>query len=190
MARQGDARRALSAQSAFRILCAHRRGPNGVSRWTAMVEERLRREMIDLDPREPWYAGRPVLVTRNDPEVGLYNGDAGVIVRRSPEVLRASFLQAGEVRDYSLSRLPAVETVFAMTIHKSQGSQFDQVAVLLPGEDSRILTRELLYTALTRARERLIIVGSEASIRAAVRRPISRASGLGRRLWGEPEISG
>ena len=86
--------------------------------------------------------------------------------------------------ELSPSRLAAVDTVYAMTVHKSQGSQFDTAAVLLPDASSPILTRELLYTAVTRARERLILVGSEAVLRAAIARPVARASGLRRRLWG------
>ena len=96
----------------------------------------------------------------------------------------AAFEQSGEIVRVSPSRLEGVETVYAMTVHKSQGSQFDTVAVLLPGPDSPILTRELLYTAVTRAKNRVIVVGSEESVRTAVDRPIARSSGLRRRLWG------
>ena len=98
----------------------------------------------------------------------------------------AAFERGDEIAEVSPTRLAAVDTVYAMTVHKSQGSQFDTVAFLLPGADSRVLTRELLYTAVTRARERLILVGTEEPIRAAVERPIARASGLRRALWGEP----
>jgi exodeoxyribonuclease V alpha subunit len=97
----------------------------------------------------------------------------------------AAFERSGEVVGFSPSRLGAVDTVYAMTIHKSQGSQFAAAAVLLPDQSSQILTRELLYTAVTRARERLILVGTEEAIRAAVSRPVARASGLRRRLWGD-----
>jgi exodeoxyribonuclease V alpha subunit len=99
---------------------------------------------------------------------------------RDGERVTAAF-ERGEV---SPARLGAVETVYAMTVHKSQGSQFESVAVLLPGPESPILTRELLYTAITRARRRLVLVGTEAAVRAAVSRPVARASGLRSRLWG------
>jgi exodeoxyribonuclease V alpha subunit len=96
----------------------------------------------------------------------------------------AAFERRGETAEYTPARLGAVETVYAMTIHKSQGSQFETAAVLLPEATSQILTRELLYTGVTRARERLILAGTEATVRAAVGRPVARASGLRWRLWG------
>ena len=98
----------------------------------------------------------------------------------------AVFERGGELLSFSPLRLGAVETVYAMTIHKSQGSQFDTAAILLPPPSSRILTRELLYTAVTRARERLVVVGTEEAVRVAVGRPVARASGLRGRLWGVP----
>jgi exodeoxyribonuclease V alpha subunit len=124
-------------------------------------------------------------VTENDYELGLYNGDTGVIVEHAGGTPMATFERAGELLNFSPLRLGAVETVYAMTIHKSQGSQFNTAAVLLPPADSPILTRELLYTAGTRARRHLVLIGTEATIRAAVTRPVSRASGLRRRLWPE-----
>ena len=130
-----------------------------------------------------WYPGRPLLVTANDYSLRLYNGDTGVVVARPGGRIVAAFERQGEVVDVSPARLAAVETVYAMTVHKAQGSQFDTVAVLLPGPDSPILTRELLYTAISRAQQRVILVGSEASVRSAVDRPIARASGLRERLW-------
>jgi exodeoxyribonuclease V alpha subunit len=139
-----------------------------------------------LDGEERWYAGRPLLVVENDYELGLYNGDTGVVVRRDEDRLVAAFPRGAEIVEYSPARLGAVETVYAMTIHKSQGSQFEAAAVLLPEPGSRILTRELLYTAVTRARQRLIVVGTEDALRTGVRRPVARASGLRWRLWGQP----
>ena len=123
-------------------------------------------------------------MTENDYELRLYNGDTGVVVQTGPTACSAAFERRGEIVEFSPTRLGAVDTVYAMTIHKSQGSQFDTAAVLLPPPTSRILTRELLYTAVTRARERLILAGTEEAIRAAVARPVARASGLRRRLWG------
>jgi exodeoxyribonuclease V alpha subunit len=178
-ARAGDPQHALAALNAFRLLCAHRRGPDGVATWTARVEG-----WLDVGDHG-WYAGRPLLVTENDYELRLFNGDTGVVVQREDRTI-AAFQRASELVEVSPSRLGAIETAYAMTVHKSQGSQFDTAAVLLPEPDARILTRELLYTAATRARERLILIGSEEAVRAAVARPIARASGLRDRLWGPP----
>jgi exodeoxyribonuclease V alpha subunit len=183
----GEAHAALEALAAFRILCAHRRGPYGVSTWTAHVEGWLEAELDGFVPEDRWYPGRPLLITENDYELRLYNGDTGVIVSSgSPDRVTAAFERGGEIVEYSPMRLGAIDTVYAMTIHKSQGSQFDAAAVLLPDPSSRILTRELLYTAVTRARERLILAGTEAAIRVAIERPVARASGLRRRLWERP----
>jgi exodeoxyribonuclease V alpha subunit len=186
-ARAGEAAAAIEALGAFRILCAHRRGPLGVTTWTARIETWLEAEVAGVNPQDRWYPGRPLLVTQNDYELGLYNGDTGVIVQSTADRVSASFRRRGEIVQYSPSRLSAVDTVYAMTIHKSQGSQFDTVAALLPAPESRILSRELLYTAATRARRRLILVATEETIRAALSRPVARASGLGRRLWRRGE---
>jgi exodeoxyribonuclease V alpha subunit len=183
-ARAGDAMRALSALGSFRMLCAHRRGTHGVAAWTTRVERWLAAAIEAFDAGERDYAGRPLLVTRNDYELGLYNGDTGVIVQSDPGHATAVFERGEELMSFSPLRLSGVETVYAMTIHKSQGSQFDTAAVLLPPADSPIVTRELLYTAVTRARKRLILVAGEDTVRAAVGRPVSRASGLRERLWG------
>jgi len=183
-AREGDGMRAIEALGAFRILCAHRRGPHGVTGRTAQVERWLAPEGLAADGE--WYAGRPLLVTENDYGLGLYNGDTGVVIAGGDGRLSAAFERAGGLVEFSPARLAAVDTVYAMTVHKSQGSQFDTAAVLLPDAASPILTRELLYTAVTRARRRLILVGSEAAVRAAVGRPVARASGLAGRLSQSP----
>jgi exodeoxyribonuclease V alpha subunit len=188
-ARAGRAREALDALGSFRILCAHRRGPYGVATWTARMEGWLAAELAGLDPEDRWYVGRPLLVNENDYELRLNNGDTGVVVALGDGRVAAAFARGQETIEHSPSRLGAVDTVYAMTVHKSQGSQFQSAAVLLPsgraGTVSRILTRELLYTAATRAQKRLILAGTEESVRAAVARPVARASGLGRRLWGD-----
>jgi exodeoxyribonuclease V alpha subunit len=184
-AREGAALEALAALGRFRLLCARRRGPYGVSDWTSRVQGWLAGDLEDIEQRD--YVGRPLLVTENDYELGLYNGDTGVIVASAGERPAAAFERGGEVLRFSPLRLGAVETVYAMTIHKSQGSQFDTAAVLLPPESSRILTRELLYTAVTRARTELILVGTEDAVRRAIERPVARASGLRERLWGTGE---
>jgi exodeoxyribonuclease V alpha subunit len=180
---EGDGAGAIDALGAFRVLCAHRRGPFGVGAWTARIEGWLAHAIPGFGALGDWYPGRPLLVTENDYGLRLYNGDTGAVVARPDGTVTAAFERHGDVAEISPSRLAAVETVYAMTVHKSQGSQFDTAAVVLPEPDSPLLTRELLYTAVTRAREELIVAGSEAAIRAAVARPVARASGLGRRLW-------
>ena len=111
-----------------------------------------------------WYVGRPLIVTENDYGLDLYNGDTGVVIEGpKPGVWSPPSSARGAIAEVSPTRLAAVDTVYAMTVHKSQGSQYGAVAFMLPSPDSRILTRELLYTAVTRARERLILVGSESS---------------------------
>ncbi len=182
-ARGGDAATAIAALGAFRVLCAHRRGAHGVARWTDQIERWLSQVIAGFGAEGRWYVGRPLLVTENDYGLRLYNGDTGVVVAAPEGRASCAFERRGEVLTVSPSRLAAVDTAYAMTIHKSQGSQVDTAAVLLPPPTSRILTRELLYTAVTRARERLIVVGTEETVRAAVERPVARASGLRGRLW-------
>ena len=184
-ARAGDGRAALEALAGFRMLCAHRRGPYGVATWSAQVEAWLAAAVPGFAAGGAWYVGRPLLVTENDYTLGLYNGDTGVVLTTSGDRRVAVFERRGQILEFSPARLSAVDTVHVMTIHKSQGSQFNTVAALLPDPDSPILTRELLYTAVTRARHRLILAGSEESIRAAVTRPVARSSGLRRWVWRE-----
>ena len=192
-ARAGDAAIALEQAEEHRLLCAHRRGPYGVSRWAAQVERWLDRADEDddvlVDPDRAagaqWWPGRPLLVTANDYDLGLYNGDTGVVValptadggRRAVAV----FSRGGTPLQRSPALLSGVQTVHAMTVHRAQGSQYARVSVLLPPAESPLLTRELLYTAVTRARTRVRVVGSADAVRAAVERPISRASGFARR---------
>ena len=175
----GDAPGALDALGAMRVLCAHRRGPYGVTGWTARIERWLAESIDGYATDGIWYVGRPLLVTANDYALRLYNGDTGVIVRSPDHGVVAAFQRGSTTVEISPRRISAVDTVHAMTIHKSQGSQFAAVAVVLPEPTSPILTRELLYTAVTRAQRHLIVVGTEASIRASVARPIARATGFG-----------
>jgi exodeoxyribonuclease V alpha subunit len=183
-ARGGDALAALARLGSFRVLCAHRRGPYGVSTWMPRIESWLAGSVAGFAADGAWYVGRPLLVTENDHAIRLYNGDTGVVVTSETTGRpAAAFERQGGIVTFSPSRLAAVETVYAMTIHKSQGSQFGTAAVVLPDPSSPILTRELLYTAVTRAREQLVLAGTEEAIRAAVARPIARASGLRDRLW-------
>lgn len=172
----GDAGTALGILDAHRLLCAHRHGPYGVTHWNRRVERWLS-DRTGQSMWSQWYPGRPLLVTTNDYGLGVYNGDTGVVVA-VPDGLRAHI---GALQ-FAPGRLGEVDTMFAMTIHKSQGSQADEVTVLMPPEDSRLLTRELFYTAVTRAKKRVHVVGTEASVRAAVGRRATRASGLARRL--------
>jgi len=179
-ATEGDGPGALRALARHRLLCAHREGPYGVSGWNKLVEQLLS-ERTGVVTYDDWYPGRPVLVTANDKGQRLSNGDMGVAVRRGEGRLRV-VLAEREGREFAPTRLPDVETVHAMTVHKSQGSQADTVSVIVPPEGSRLLTRELLYTAVTRAQRQLRVIGTEESVRAAVARKVQRASGLARRL--------
>ncbi|HEV7806505.1 MAG TPA: exodeoxyribonuclease V subunit alpha [Solirubrobacteraceae bacterium] len=181
-ARDGDAPAALAVLGEFRMLCAHRRGPHGVSTWMPTVERWLAAEIDAAGGHVRDYPGRPLLITANDYDLNLFNGDTGVVVSAGDSRVLAAFEQRGGVATVRPNQLGAVETVYAMTVHKSQGSQFATAAVLLPPPSSRILTRELLYTAVTRASRHLIVVGTEAAVRAAVARPAARASGLRERL--------
>jgi exodeoxyribonuclease V alpha subunit len=181
-----DADARLDALGRFRVLCAHRRGPHGVERVNQLVEDALTQARL-IDRQGPTYAGRPLLVTRNDYALQLFNGDVGVIVAETddPSRRRAVFRTAGgPLRRLSAARLPPHETVFAMSIHKSQGSEFDEIAVLLGEPESPLLSRELLYTAITRARRRIRLHATPAAIAAAIRRPIERSSGLRSALGG------
>jgi exodeoxyribonuclease V alpha subunit len=166
-----------------RLLCAHRTGPYGVAGWNRHVQ-RLLAERTGVTHYEEWYAGRPVLITTNDRGLRLSNGDLGVTVRLPDGRLRV-LVRLGEAAvPFAPTRLSGVETVYAMTVHKSQGSEARAVTVVLPPEDSPLLTRELFYTAVTRARERLTVVGTESALRAALARKVQRASGLALRFAG------
>lgn len=176
-AQQGDGATALAALRSIQVLCAHRRGPAGAALWRAEIERWLRAAIPGYGVSS-WYAGRPLLVTENDYALGVFNGDTGVVIDEGNGRLRAVFERRGELLSVRPTRLAAVEALYAMTIHKAQGSQFGAVVVRLPPPTSPVLTRELLYTAVTRAQEHVTVVGSEAAILAAVRRPVARASGL------------
>ncbi|HQR28353.1 MAG TPA: exodeoxyribonuclease V subunit alpha, partial [Nocardioides sp.] len=188
-AEAGDADAAVAAMERHRLLCAHRDGPHGAAYWNRQVERWLGEAVgtpVGQAWGREWYAGRPLLVTANDYGLGLYNGDTGVVVRAG-DGLRAVVAGVGRHRVLALSRLAEVDTLHAMTVHKSQGSQAEEVTVLLPEEDSRLLSRELFYTAVTRARAKVRVVATEESVRAAVTRRARRASGLRWRLTaGEP----
>ena len=158
----GDPAAALAHLDRHRLLCAHRDGPSGVRHWNQQVERWLAEETGESFWAQ-WYLGRPVLVTANDYGLGLYNGDTGVCFLVDGS-LRVAVAGADRVQEFAASRLSEVETMHAMTIHKSQGSQATEVTVLLPPEDSRLLTRELLYTAVTRAREKVRVAHALAGL--------------------------
>ncbi len=187
-ARAGQAGSALEIFQRHRLLCAHREGPAGVTAWNRRIEQWLADEMADVLVEGSWYAGRPVMVTANDYPLRLFNGDTGVVVAAAtspgptPPVVVA-FPQSGGVRVVSPYRLSHVDTVYATTVHKSQGSEFDRVTLVLPADASRLLSRELMYTAVTRARRALLVVGTETAIRRAVEHRLARGSGLAARLW-------
>lgn len=184
----------LTALDRYRVLCAHRHGPFGVGEHNRLVEGLLAERGV-IRPVGDWYAGRPVLIARNDYAAELYNGDVGLVVAESPEVddvgrsrdtasLRALFRTTdGGERWLSPRRLGAAETVFAMTIHKSQGSELDAVLVVLPEQPSPVVSRELLYTAVSRARREVCLRASDTVIRDALSRRVERASGLREAIW-------
>lgn len=182
----GASEKALASVNAHRLLCAHREGPRGIAHWNGQVEQWLTEECGE--PRwAQWYAGRPVLVTANDYGLQLYNGDAGVTVLVDG-TLRVAIGGTGAPRHVATSRLVAVETMHAMTIHKSQGGQAEEITVLLPAEESRLLSRELFYTAVTRAKTKVRVVGSREEVRAALARRVLRATGLRQRLLDAPAV--
>lgn len=190
-----SAHRALEAFGAFQLLCALREGPAGVDAINSRVAQALHRE--GLIPRaDGWYPGRPVMVTRNDYQLGLMNGDVGITVSVAPEDgrrgLRVAFpLAGGAIRLVLPSRLSDVVTAYAMTVHKAQGSEFAHTALLLPETDSPVLTRELLYTAVTRASERFSLLqpANVNVLNEAVGRRTRRASGLAEALAAGPSAS-
>jgi exodeoxyribonuclease V alpha subunit len=182
----GDAEK-LAAFGELRVLCALRVGPEGTEAANAEIERHLENARL-LAPKAGQYHGRPILVTKNDYEVGLFNGDVGVVVEHEVAGKRRSaaiFLGAkNEPRPVSTSLLPPHETAFAMTVHKSQGSEFGAVAVILPQQESPVVTRELLYTAVTRATTSVLIQATEQTIARAIGTPTRRSSGLRDALWG------
>jgi exodeoxyribonuclease V alpha subunit len=177
----GDGDAAVAALDRHRVLCAHREGRYGVTGWNREVE-RLIGDETGTPLYDEWYAGRPILITANDRGLGLYNGDLGVTVREPDGRLRVHVGSPTGIKPYAPSRLPGVQTVYAMTVHKSQGSQAREVTVVLPPDDSPLLSRELFYTAVTRAQSKVRVVGTLEAVRSAVQREVQRASGLADRL--------
>ncbi|MDR5792605.1 exodeoxyribonuclease V subunit alpha [Caballeronia sp. LZ008] len=181
---QADHARLFDALNRFRVLCATRKGPRGVDEVNARIAAKVREQAgIALALGAQWFAGRPVIVTRNDYALGLFNGDIGIALPGADGLLRVAFrLADGALRYVSPAALPPHDTAFALTVHKSQGSEFEHAALVLPGAFVRVLSRELVYTAITRAKRRVEVIGSAAIFAQAVREPTRRDSGLAARM--------
>lgn len=181
----------LAALASFRLLSPHRHGALGVSGLNQLAEVCL--NGAGLRVKVGAYVGQPILITENDYQAELYNGDVGVLDLNAHQKLAAFFQNTADptsgngphaaIRELSLARLPEHTTVFAMTVHKSQGSEFDRVVVVLPHHTSPLLNRELVYTAITRAKRRVTIVSSIESLSAAIGQRVARSSGLRQALW-------
>jgi exodeoxyribonuclease V alpha subunit len=181
----GDAAAGLTLATDLKVLGATRWRDFGTYDWRERIERLASRAEPRLAVQSRWYVGRPVIVTRNDYLNRLVNGATGLVVAAGDRVMVA-FPDAGAdegIRLVHPSQLASVETWWAMTIHKSQGSEYRHAVVSLPTHGSPVLTRELLYTGVTRAREKVTILGSESAIRTGISRPVARASGLRERLW-------
>lgn len=167
----------------FRILCALRDGESGVAGLNQAIESALQQEKL-ISKRGEWYAGRPVMVTRNDYGANVFNGDIGIALPAADdESMRVYFLDGDTVRSVLASRLAEVETAYAMTVHKSQGSEFEHTALVLPPQSNPVLTRELIYTGITRARKHFTLIGTNpAVLDEAISRKTRRASGLAERI--------
>nr|WP_145595508.1 exodeoxyribonuclease V subunit alpha [Yersinia aleksiciae] len=176
----------LAAFDRYQLLCALRTGPFGVSGLNERIEQLLHRKRFierASGPSGRWYVGRPVMIGLNDSALGLFNGDIGIALYDSEGELRVHFqLPDGNIKSVQPSRLPSHETAYAMTVHKSQGSEFEHTALILPNTFMPVLTRELVYTAITRARQRLTLYCSHAVLSHAIRTPTQRRSGLVDRL--------
>lgn len=183
----------LTAFEGFRLLCAVHQGPFGTQQLNQRVQAALAQAGL-LNPRAEWFAGRPIMVTRNDPALGVSNGDVGVVLPGQPGPdgkagLKACFLEGDTLRTVPVGRLAHVETAFAMTVHKSQGSEFAHAVLVLPPHASGMLTRELVYTGITRARHKLTVVeAAPDALVAAVQRQASRHSGLAARLGAQSAV--
>jgi exodeoxyribonuclease V alpha subunit len=170
---------ALAALARFRILCALREGPFGVAGLNQLTEEILEEAGL-IRPQNPWYARRPIMITRNDYNLKLFNGDIGLLLPDGDSGEPRAFVPGPDntLRKFLPLRLPEHETAYAMTVHKSQGSEFDSVLLILPDRESPVLSRELLYTGITRARTSVELWFDEKVFRAALARRVTRTSGL------------
>lgn len=183
-----EARAMLNAFNLYQVLVALRQGPYGVEGMNEQVEGWLTQaRLIQPTPSvSPWYPGRPVIITQNDHQAGLYNGDIGICLANSDGANRVYFeLADGKIHHFLPSRLPAHQTVYAMTVHKSQGSEFNHTVMVLPDKMNPVLTRELVYTGITRAKQKLDLFSSVALLNQAIVKRTERASGLIPRLAGD-----
>ena len=186
----GTPQEAIVALSRFRVLCVHRHGSRGVIFMNNWIESLLELNGL-LKRKGVWYHGRPVIITRNDYTLKLYNGDVGIALTDAQGSVRLFFMNPdGTNRSLAPARIGEHETAFAMTVHKSQGSEFDQVVLLLPEKSSPLVSRELLYTAVTRARSRFECWGEEAGLKEGVGKATLRQSGLQELLWGQVNPEG
>lgn len=169
----------IQAFNEYQLLCALREGPFGVSGLNERIEQVMaQKRKIHRSTHSCWYEGRPVMIARNDSSLGLFNGDIGIALDRG-QGLRVWFaLPDGSIKSVQPSRLPEHETTWAMTVHKSQGSEFDHAALILPSQHSPVVTRELVYTAVTRARRRLSLYADERILSRAIATRTERRSGL------------
>jgi exodeoxyribonuclease V alpha subunit len=175
----------LDAFDQFQVLVALRNGPFGVEETNRRIERLLNRAGLLSDTSQHWYPGRAVMITRNDYDIGLYNGDIGIMLRHEGQDRVVFRNTEGGLRFLSPGRLPSHETAFAMTVHKSQGSEFSEVLLLLPAKWQQVITRELVYTALTRAKKQFYCQAGEACWNMALNSRTERASGLRDALWGD-----
>jgi len=183
-----DPVQALILFEEFRVLCALRKGPYGVEAINAVIERLLTAAGL-IKPDSPWYAGRPIMILSNDYNFNLFNGDIGIVAPDKVSKELSVFFpgeEKGSVRSFAPGRLPLVETIFAMTVHKAQGSQFNRVLLLPPQTFSPVLSRELLYTGITRAHKSCEIWCNKEVFIKSVERRIRRMSGLRDRLWPIP----
>lgn len=180
--KNGEPAMVFQAYRRMCLLSPHRRGPIGTVQLNRTVEYQLALQGR-ISRYETFYAGKPLMITRNDHLLNLHNGDIGICLPDGRGGLRVWFQKEGAVRDYSPSRLPSWETAYAITVHKSQGSEFDEIVLLLPRQKSPVLSRELVYTAVTRARKNFRVRGKTGILRQAIGRSIRRSSGLKERLW-------
>jgi exodeoxyribonuclease V alpha subunit len=181
-----DPAEALTKLGQFAVLCALRRGPFGAETVNALIEKMLG-ETGAIDRAALYYHGQPLMILRNDYNADLFNGDLGIILK-TDDHYRVFFRgEKSEPRSFVPARLPAHETAFALTVHKSQGSEFEESLVILPDRDSPLLTRELLYTAVTRVRKRVEVWGSETILRQTIGRRVQRSSGLCEALWARAD---
>ncbi|MDO6593846.1 exodeoxyribonuclease V subunit alpha [Neptuniibacter sp. 1_MG-2023] len=178
----GNPQQLLVNMTRFQLLCARRQGAYGVEGLNDRIYTGLRERGL-IKEEGGWYPGRPIMITRNDTSLSLFNGDIGVAAFDDTGRLKVWFEESGELRSVLPSRLPEHDTVFAMTIHKSQGSEFERVMMVLPPTDSPLLSRELLYTGVTRAKKVLDIIATESVLLLATERRTERAGGLALRLW-------